>query len=229
MSIRQRDPEKINSDGAAPIVDRLRRRVSALGLRKPRVLRGPRVEAPLDSPIIYTDRLLIRPHRLSDAAAWYDLQSDDGVIRFLSWPERTRAESLQHLKDRTSHTRLAQVDDLLALAIERDGQLVGDLSVHLRTVHPDFRAAEIGWILASAHGGVGLAAEAVCAVIDTLFEEMNLKWMFAIVDVRNEKSLALASRLGFIDVERDGDHLTMVMTKRDRDASDLHVAHRKNS
>ncbi len=175
------------------------------------MLRGPRLGTSLDSPTIRTERLVIRPHRLSDAAAWFDIQSDEGVTRFLSWPHRNRAQSLQHLKDRTRRTRLSQADDMLALAIKHNGTLIGDLTIHLRTVHPDFRSAEIGWILASAHGGSGLATEAVGAVTDTLFDTLNVKWVFAVVDERNARSFALASRLGFTEVNRDGPILTMML------------------
>ena len=175
-----------------------------------------------------TERLVIRPHRLPDAEAWYQMQSDEGVTRFLSWPLRNRAESFQHLKDRTQHTVLAQVDDLLALAIEHDGTLVGDLSVHLRTVHPDFRSAEIGWILGSAHGGSGLATEAVCAVIDMLFDSIEARWVFAVVDERNAKSMSLATRLGFTVVNRDGPSITMMVTP-DTTVACTHLADRRRS
>ena len=195
-----------------PMTRRLRSRLSALGLRTPRLLRGPRLDTPLDSPVVRTERLVMRPYRLSDADAWYQLQSDEGVTRFLSWPVRTRAESLQHLKDRTQHTVLSQVDDLLALAIEHNGDVVGDLSVHLRTVHRDFRSAEIGWILGSPHGGIGLATEAVCAVIDMLFDSIDARWVFAVVDERNAKSLSLATRLGFTAINHDGPLITMMVT-----------------
>jgi RimJ/RimL family protein N-acetyltransferase len=214
------DPRKPST----PMTHRLRRRLSVLGFSTPRLLRGPRLDAPLESPIIRTERLVIRPHRVSDAEAWYGMQSDEGVTRFLSWPVRSRSESLQHLKDRTQHTVLAQADDLLALAIEHDGTLVGDLSVHLRTVHPDFRSAEIGWILGSAHGGAGLATEAVCAVVDMLFDAVEAKWVFAVVDERNEKSLALATRLGFTMINRDGPLLTMMVTPE----SSAHCTHRSD-
>jgi RimJ/RimL family protein N-acetyltransferase len=185
------------------------------------------LDTPLDSPIIRTERLVIRPHRVSDAETWYGLQSDEGVTRFLSWPLRSRSESLQHLKDRTQHTVLSQADDLLALAIEHNGTLVGDLSVHLRTVHPDFRSAEIGWILGSAHGGAGLATEAVCAVIDLLFDSVEAKWVFAVVDERNAKSLSLATRLGFTVVNRDGPLLTMMVTPESSAACDYRTNRRR--
>ena len=212
MTTLTEDPTVESRRNSIPLPRRLRRRLSLLGLSTPRLLRGSRLDAPLDSPIVRTERLVIRPHQLLDADAWYRMQSDEGVTRFLSWPLRNRAESLQHLKDRTQHTVLAQADDLLALAIERDGALVGDLSVHLRTVHPDFRSAEIGWILGSAHGGAGLATEAVCAVIDMLFDRIDARWVFAVVDERNAKSMSLATRLGFTVVNRDGPLITMMVT-----------------
>lgn len=164
--------------------------------------------------MLRTRRLTIRPHRLGDAAAWFALQSDDGVIHYLSWPRRDARQSLQHLRDRTRHTTLAQADDLLALAIEFEGRLVGDLSVHLRSVHPDFRSAEIAWILASSEGGAGLATEAVGGVIELLFDDLEVKWIFALVDSRNERSLALALRLGFGEVIRDGSSITMMLAHR---------------
>lgn len=213
MSTSLKSPVAESGAAPTPAPAGLRGRLSALGVRTPRLLRGPRVGTPLDSPTVRTKRLIVRPHQLSDAAAWYEIQSDPDVVRFLSWPLRTRAQSLQHLKDRTSHTRLSQADDLLALAIEHKGRLIGDLSVHLRTVHPDFRAAEIGWILGSKHGGSGLAAEAVRAVITMLFDKLDVKWMYAVVDTQNDKSLALASKLGFTEVHRDGVLLTMILTR----------------
>ncbi|WP_309616075.1 GNAT family N-acetyltransferase [Salinibacterium sp.] len=229
VTVRPRDPVTPSSGSLDSGNSIVRQRLSRWGVRTPRLLRGPRVEVPLTAPVIQTARLVIRPHRLSDAETWFDIQSDEGVLTFLSWPHRNRAQSFQHLKDRTRHTTLSQADDLLALAIERDGKLIGDLSVHLRTVHPDFRSAEIGWILASSHGGAGLATEAVCAVIDLMFGRLDIKWMLAIVDIRNERSLALATRLGFIEVSRDGRDLTMMMSRDQRNFCPDHSGQRSLS
>ena len=222
VSVTPRNPVIAFLGNPTPRGGGLRRKLSALGLQMPAVFRGAKLPEPLVAPILRTQRLVIRPHQLSDADAWFAIQSDAGVLRFLSWPARNRLQSLQHLKDRTKHTRLAQADDLLALAIEFDGALVGDLSVHLRTVHPDFRSAEIGWLLASARGGAGLATEAVCAVIEMLFDRLELQWVFAFVDSRNEKSLALALRLGFTEITQSGHDLTMMMTRTDRTACQRH-------
>lgn len=103
--------------------------------RRPRFMRGPRLPEPIDAESLRTDRLLLRPHRESDVDAWYEIQTSPAVLEQVwYWPKRTREQSRQHLKDRTRHTRLWQSDDFLALAIEKDGQLVGDISLHLRAV-----------------------------------------------------------------------------------------------
>jgi len=177
------------------------------------MLRGTRIETPLDAPTIHTARLTLRPHRLTDADAWYAIQRDPMVLEFLAWPRRTRAESFQHLKDRTRHTRLLQSNDLLALAIERDGRLIGDVSLHLRTVSADVRSAEIGWLLGSAHTGEGIATEAGDAMLDLAFGRLGAHRVYAVIDGRNHKSLALASRLGFaVTHHRDDGNFVLLVT-----------------
>lgn len=174
------------------------RRVAArLGLRRPRFLRGPRLTSPIRAPRMRTERLVLRPHRLSDAAAWYEIENDPRVLRGLKWKARTAAQSRSHLRDRTRHTLLLQRDDFLALAIEHDGQLAGDISLHLRGVEPAERTVEIGWIVHSRHQGRGFAFEGAAAAIMMAFARVGAVEVFARIDPANERSLALARRLGF--------------------------------
>ncbi|MFD4422825.1 GNAT family N-acetyltransferase [Agromyces sp. NPDC058484] len=134
---------------AISLAGRMPRRVVAL--RRPRWMRGPRLPNPVHAPRLQTERLVLRPHRLSDAPAWFALQSDPRVIEFLPWPLRNRRESLRHLAHRIRHVRLEQNDDFLALGVELDGILIGDVSLHLRDIDPE-RHAEIGWIIGSRRG-----------------------------------------------------------------------------
>ena len=165
-----------------------------------------RREAPVDrtleravfAPTMQTSRLTLRPHRLVDADAWYGIQSDPEVLRYLPWPERTREQSLAHLRRRTVSTVLARRDDFLALAVEREGTLIGDVSMHLRVVPPEHREVEVGWLLGSAHSGHGYAAEAATALLRFAFTELRATTATALIDERNLRSLALAQRLGFV-------------------------------
>lgn len=172
------------------------------------------LERAVFAPTIQTSRLTLRPHRMADADAWYAIQSDAEVLRFLPWPERSREQSVAHLRRRTVSTVLARRDDFLALAVERDGTLIGDVSMHLRVVPPERREVEAGWLLGSAHSGHGYAAEAAGALLVFAFTELRATTASAVVDVRNLKSLALASRLGFVRERCTNGRWRLLLTQR---------------
>lgn len=183
--------------GLAAAVRALRPLLPA-GVSRPRFLRGPRIESPVDAHEISTDRLVLRRHHLDDAEAWFRIQSTPEVVEHLPWPVRDRAASREHLRHRVGHSRLWQSGDFLALAVEHDGRLVGDVSLHLREVLPMERSVEIGWVLDPAVGGRGLASEASAAMIDLAFDEVGAKTVTAVIEPENTRSIALAERLGFL-------------------------------
>jgi RimJ/RimL family protein N-acetyltransferase len=187
--------------------------LASAGIRRPRFARGPRTERPFDAPVIHTSRLVLRQHRMPDADDWFALQSEPSVREFLPWPERDRRHSARHLRDRTRHTRLWQADDFLALAVEKDGRLIGDVSLHLRTVDADARSAEIGWVLHPDHSGAGYATEAASAMLDFAFQEVGARWVVAVTDARNIPSVRLAKRLGFVEVRSDPTELVLMVTQ----------------
>jgi len=166
-------------------------------LSRPRFLRGPALERPLVAPVIRTPRLELRPHRLEDGPDWYALQTNPDVLRYLDWPQRSPEESFEHLAHRTRHTVLAQRDDFLALAVDRDGHLVGDIGLHLREVEEPERAVEISWIIDPRQSRRGLATEAATAALDLVFDELHAKRVIAKIDPENKRSIALARRLRF--------------------------------
>lgn len=149
------------------------------------------------APRITTDRLLLRPHSMRDAEAWYRIQSDPETVRYLAWPLRSREESRSHLRRRTAHTVLERPDDFLALAIEREGVLIGDVSMHLRVAPAAEREVEAGWLLARNQAGHGYAFEAAGALLTFAFTVVRARRATAVIHEGNLRSLALAERLGF--------------------------------
>jgi len=123
----------------------------------------------------------------------------------MKWPTRSAEESLKHLRDRTRHTRLRQANDFLALAVELDGRLIGDVSLRLKTVHRDTRNIEIAWILHPDHSGHGYATEAASALLDLAFDALEARWATALVDLDNVRSIAVAERLGLRGIPLDRD------------------------
>ncbi|WP_426516337.1 GNAT family N-acetyltransferase [Diaminobutyricibacter sp. McL0618] len=180
------------------------------GLHRPRLLRGAALDAPVVAPVIRTPRLVLRPHRMDDADAWLAIEADPSIRRNLHWPERDQHHALAHLRDRTRHTMLLQSGDFLALAVELDGEVIGDVSVHLRTVAPETRSAELGWLELSRFGGRGYATEAAEGMLGFVFGTLGARWVTAVIDEDNIRSIALAKRLGFECVAHTGPTLTFL-------------------
>ncbi|WP_424464953.1 GNAT family N-acetyltransferase [Pseudoclavibacter helvolus] len=178
---------------------------------RPRFLRGPRTEQAFDAPELFTERLRLRPHTIRDAEAWHEIVSDPEVIRYLHWKQRDLVEATEHLSRRTTHTRLWQSGDFMALAVEHRGALIGDVSVHLREVEADRRSAELGWIMHPGCSGHGFATEAADALVEYLRDYVGVKRVLAVMDLENEASYALARRLGFTEVSRSDESRTTAL------------------
>ncbi|HZK59875.1 MAG TPA: GNAT family N-acetyltransferase, partial [Cryobacterium sp.] len=112
---------------------------------------------PLDAHPIRTPRLLLRPLTEADADDVFAYQSLPEVVRYLPWPLRDRAESLEHTRKRSGFTRLENDSDALILAMElvgaegEPGPVIGDLSVFLESA--EHAQIEIGWVLHPDHQG----------------------------------------------------------------------------
>ncbi|MFE2773237.1 GNAT family N-acetyltransferase [Microbacterium resistens] len=177
-------------------------------LRRPRLLRGAPVPTPLHARPIETARLRLRPYEMRDAADWYRIQSTPEILEFLPWPKRSRRASRRHLRHRTRHVELRFDGDFLAFAVTREGRLIGDVSMQLRGTTGAPYGVEVGWLLLPEFSGEGYAAEAAEAMLDAVFSELGAHWALAEIHPENERSMRLASRLGFAFVAAgpDGQH-----------------------
>ncbi|MGH1524472.1 GNAT family N-acetyltransferase [Leifsonia sp. L25] len=140
---------------------------------------------------------MLRPYRMSDLGCWLAIEADEAVRQPLHWPERTASEARDHLRARTRHTVLRGSGSLLVLAVEYEGCVIGDVSIHLRTVAPATRSVEVGWLLRSDHHRRGLATEAAGELLRFAFDDVNANLVTAVISSTNEASAKLARRLGF--------------------------------
>lgn len=139
-----------------------------------------------------TARLEIRMPRASDVDALTAYRNDPEVARLqdweLPWPrERAEATVAAH----------ADRDDLAPgstqLAVDLDGELVGDLYVG---IDEHGGVAEIGFSFATAHQGKGYALEAASAVVDDLVDRLGVHRVMAQLSLENLASARLLERLG---------------------------------
>ena len=141
-----------------------------------------------------TDRLVLRPLRESDADALFTIFSDQKVMRYWSTLPWTSHEPARAMITRD----LAQTSkEHLRLGIElaHDKRLVGTCT--LFSIDAVCRRAEIGYGLASFAWGQGYMNEALRALLDYGFHQLNLNRIEADIDPRNEASARTLERLGF--------------------------------
>lgn len=144
-------------------------------------------------PVLRTERLVLRALRNSDADAATELLADPEVSRWLAVDPGAARIGVER---RLSYQGPAGMGHW---AILLDDTLVG--LAHLRPSRElPGEVAEMGWHLAPAYWGQGLATEAAQAVLRHGFDTLGLPAVFALVHESNVGSLKLAQRLGFLDV-----------------------------
>jgi ribosomal-protein-alanine N-acetyltransferase len=147
-------------------------------------------------PTLPGNRLQLRWLTPGDVPAMFDLGSHPEVARYWSSPPmQDPAEAEALLRD--IHAQFA-AKTLFQWGIERldDPVLVGSCTLH----HLDFdhRHAEVGYSLRREFWGAGLMTEALTLLFDFAFETLDFHRLEADADPRNERSLRLLERLGFL-------------------------------
>ena len=140
-----------------------------------------------------TDRLTLRMLRDEDVDVLTAYRNDPQVARLQDWElpyPRERAERLV-----AAHADRADVTPGTGtqLAIDLDGQLIGDLFVGL---DEHCGVAEIGFTLAAEHQGKGYAVEAASAVVDDLVDRLGVHRLVGELSPDNFASARLLERLG---------------------------------
>lgn len=141
-----------------------------------------------------TARLTLRPFRTDDVDTLLAIYSDPDLARYLLDEPWTPEVARERVERRLPQTDLDGDTNTVCLAIEHEGELIGDLT--LWTTDDTGRKAEIGWVVATSASGHGYAREATRALMDAAFDHHDLHRIEAQMDARNEASARLAERLG---------------------------------
>lgn len=143
---------------------------------------------------ITTDRLQLRPYTLDDLDDLYAIQSREDVNRFLYWNVRTREEVAEVLQQRTAMDALRQEGDILVLAVDLDGTVIGDVNLSWHSV--ENQMGEFGFVFHPDHHGRGYAGEAAVEMLRLGFEDLHLHRIIGRADGRNTASARLMEKLG---------------------------------
>jgi RimJ/RimL family protein N-acetyltransferase len=153
---------------------------------------------------VETERLTLRPYRISDLDDCAAMWAHPDVVRFIGGRPFTREESWAKL------TRYAGFWSLLgysffAMFERASGRFVGECGFadFKREMTPSLEGApEMGWVLAPWAQKKGFATEAVREALSWMDAHFAPPRTVCIIDLENTASIRVAEKCGFREVTR---------------------------
>ena len=156
--------------------------------------------------MLETERLVLRRWKESDREPFAEINADPRVMEFFPGC-LTREESDQLIDDIESHFDNRGFG-LFATELKAEKKLIGFIGLHVATFQAHFTpCVEIGWRIAAAYWGKGLATEGSREVIKFAFDRLRLESLVSFTVPENTASRRLMEKLGMTyDPADDFDH-----------------------
>jgi len=152
-----------------------------------RIAKGP------ESPArIFSDRLVLRPYRYSDADDLFSYANDEEWSRFITPPHPYLRDYAGKFIDERIN---GHSNEWAGWCIDYDDRMVGSIDLTLTPAH---KSAEMAYSLARKHWNKGLMTEALTTTITAAFNaERSMNRIFVRIDSRNAGSIRVAEKSGF--------------------------------
>lgn len=142
--------------------------------------------------------LILRTAAIIDAYHELLAVNQERLARWEPWAAKPPVrEETQSFLEANARSWLDGSELPVAIAVKQDGQwhLAGALSL---SVNSYLRSGEIGYWIGGDYEGRGLITRAAAAVLDQAFGPLGLERVSLHTDPANERSRAVARRLGFV-------------------------------
>lgn len=145
----------------------------------------------MSGPILFTERLVMRPVAAEDFEAWADFHADPETMHYLGGvqPRAVAWRGLCYMAGAWSIRGFS----MFSLIERETGRWVGRIGPHEPEGWP---GREVGWGVARAFAGRGYAYEAAVASMDYAVDVLGWSQVIHTIAPDNSASIALAQRLG---------------------------------
>jgi len=153
-----------------------------------------------------TARLILRHWRASDRDPFQSLNADPRVMEFFA--ATLTPEETDELIDRIEQHFERNGFGVYAAELIETGEFIGFIGLNTpRFDAPFMPAVEIGWRLAHAHWGQGLATEGARAVVVHAFQSLKLPSLVSFTTAANLRSRRVMENIGMVhDPTADFEH-----------------------
>jgi RimJ/RimL family protein N-acetyltransferase len=154
----------------------------------------------LETPVLETPRLLLRPFRLEDAPLAYPWLTDAEIMRYMPTGHDSTLEQVQARIDRYITHQQRHGFSRWLLFDRASGAAIGDAGM---LVMVDTQEIELGYRLTKPHWGKGLATEVAAAWLRYAFEELGLAEVIAFSHPENVGSVRVMQKCGLAFLRQD--------------------------
>ncbi len=147
-------------------------------------------------PTLITDRLMLRQITFDDAEMMFDMRSDPEMMAYIPRPLAKTIDDASALIQ-SMHDGGEKGESLLwAISYKNDTKLLGTIGYW--RLKPEHYRAEVGYLLHRDFWQKGIMYEALQAVLEFGFNDMNCHSIEAIIDPDNVASARLLEKCGFV-------------------------------
>lgn len=152
----------------------------------------------INRKVIKTNRLILRAFNQTDLDDFYEYASVDGVGEMAGWKHHESKDESQKILN-----MFIKEDKVFAIVDKTINKVIGSLGIEMYgmedklTEFNNLQGREIGYVLSKDYWGKGIVPEAVNAVIDFLFNDLNLDFLLCGYYNFNNQSQRVQEKCGF--------------------------------
>ena len=152
----------------------------------------------IDGKVIETKRLILRSFKQTDLEDFYEYASVEGVGEMAGWKHHENIAESQSIMN-----SFISEDKVFAICLKKNNKVIGTVGIEkygledALTEFKDYYGRELGYVLSKDYWGKGLMPEAVNAVKDYLFGELDYDFLICGYYDFNEQSKRVQTKCGF--------------------------------
>ena len=153
----------------------------------------------INGKVIETERLILRAFKQTDLESFYEYASVEGVGEMAGWKHHESIDESRKIMDSFINN-----DKVFAICLKENNKVIGSIGIEkygledALTEFKNYRGRELGYVLSKDYWGKGLMPEAVNAVIEYLFNELDYDFLLCGYYNFNERSKRVQTKCGFI-------------------------------
>jgi len=151
----------------------------------------------IDMPVLYTNRLILRKIKLSDAADIYEYASDPEVTKYVAWDvHKSIKDTKKYIKLMKKKYKTQIIGDW-GIVLKENNKMIGSCGFVAWNRQHDY--AELGYVLSKQYWNRGIMTEAIKKVMDFGFSKMKLNRIEAYHLIDNVASEKVMIKSGMVN------------------------------